>query len=100
MPHLFADRAFAKLVRLSKISIADEMRIDHMIREISQEQLNSDLCTSAEISERTDERTTLMVAMADKIIEANRTQSESLTQTGPSASQSDLEGKETVDEPV
>ena len=71
-----------------------------IIREISQEQLNSDLCISAEIGERTDERTTLMVAMADKIIEANRTQRESLTQTGASASQSDLEVKETVDEPV
>ena len=47
-----------------------------IIREISQERLNSDLCTSVEIDEKTDETTTLIVAMADKIIEANRTQRE------------------------
>ncbi len=44
-----------------------------IIREITQEQLSFDLITGAKI----DERTKLMVAMADKIIEANRTKRES-----------------------
>ena len=44
-----------------------------IIREITQEQLSFDLITDAKI----DERTKLMVAMADKIIEANRTKRES-----------------------
>ena len=48
-----------------------------IIREITQEQLSFDLFTSAKIDERTDGRTKLMVAMADKIIEANRTKRES-----------------------
>ena len=48
-----------------------------IIREITQEQLSSDLITRAKINEKTDERTKLMVAMADKIIEANRTKRES-----------------------
>ena len=71
-----------------------------IIREISQQRLSSDLLTSAEIDERTDERTTLMVSMADKIIEANRTQRESLRQTRSGASQRNLEAKETADEAV
>ena len=47
-----------------------------IIREISQERLRSNHFTSAEIDEKTDERTTLMVSMADRIVEANRTQRE------------------------
>ena len=44
-----------------------------IIREISQERLGIRLFTNVEI----DERTTAMLAMADKIIEANRTKPES-----------------------
>ena len=44
-----------------------------IIREISQEGLNSDLSTSAEI----DERTRVLLALADKVMEANRTKRES-----------------------
>ena len=44
-----------------------------IIREISQERLSSDLITSAEI----DERTRVLLALTDKIIEANRTKRES-----------------------
>jgi hypothetical protein len=44
-----------------------------IIREISRERLSSDLITSAEI----DERTTVLLALTDKIIEANRTKRES-----------------------
>ena len=49
-----------------------------IIREITQEQFSSDLFTRAKINEKTDERTKLMVAMADKIIGANRTKRESI----------------------
>ena len=48
-----------------------------IIREISQERLSSNLLPNAEIDGKTDERTTLMVVMADKIIEATRTKHES-----------------------
>ena len=44
-----------------------------IIREISQERLSSDLSTSAEI----DERTRVLLALTDQIIEANRTKRES-----------------------
>ena len=44
-----------------------------IIREISQERLSSDLSTSAEI----DERTRVVLALTDQIIEANRTKRES-----------------------
>jgi len=44
-----------------------------IIREINQERLSSDLSTSAEI----DERTSVLLALTDQIIEANRTKRES-----------------------
>ena len=44
-----------------------------IIREIGQEQLSSDLSTSAEI----DERTRVLLALTDQIIEANRTKRKS-----------------------
>lgn len=44
-----------------------------IIREISQEQLSSDLSISAEI----DEKARVLLALTDQIIEANRTKRES-----------------------
>jgi hypothetical protein len=44
-----------------------------IIREISQERLSSDLSTSAAI----DERTEVVLALTDQLIEANRTKRES-----------------------
>jgi hypothetical protein len=49
-----------------------------IIREISQKRDSSGLDTIAEIEERTDERTTLMVAMVEQDYAANRTKRESM----------------------